>query len=315
MSGPRNAHTNEWGSRFYEHRGVKLPSVTSILKIGRPQEWMGFWSAKVVAALAMEGIQEFGGFDAVIHWAATFDAEHAATKTHQDRHKNKCPYDKLTVEEKATRYLKGAPWRKRDAAADAGTERHETFEVLDALAAGEMLPIDAPGREQIEQWQDAYRPEFIESEFQIINLTHGYAGSGDKLVRIYGRTTLLDLKTSRLYTDDGKRKNVDRDWSLQLAAYRNGEYIFRDDERWTMPPIDDCAILWIPSDAPEQWMFLNLPANGDEFAAFLAAKHTHDDHRKYEKAGTPATLILPQALTADEVSLRPVLKLVQGGVR
>ena len=312
MTAPRNATTNEWGSRYYEHRGVRLPSVTSILKAGRPQEWMGFWSAKITAQLALAGIEAGQPIEC---WAIEFDREHEATKTHQTRHKNKCPYDKLTVSEKALRWLKAAPWRKRDAAAEHGDERHKTFEHLGSIAAGELLPIDAPGRAQIEAWRDAYRPEFLDSEFQVLNLTHGYAGSGDTLARVYGRVTLIDLKTSRLFTDDGKRKNVDRDWSLQLAAYRHAEYIFRDDERWTMPPVDDCAILWIPSDAPEQWMFLTLAANGDEFAAFLAAKHTHDDHRKYEKTGTPATLILPQALTVDEVSLRPVLKLVQGGVR
>src|SRR5690606_36176389 len=138
------------------------------------------------------------------------------------------------------------PWRIRDEGADAGTERHETLEVMSALAAGDRLPDDALGREQLEAWRDAYRPEFLESEFQVVSPSKGYAGSGDFLARIYGRTVLGDLKTSKLFDGQGRRKTVSRDWSLQLAAYRYADYISRDDDQWTMPPIDDCAILWIP---------------------------------------------------------------------
>jgi hypothetical protein len=313
VSAPRNAHTAEIGSRrSYTFRGKDYPSVTTILKLGRPMEWMGMWSAKVVAELAMAGIIEHGGFEAVVEWDAAFRAEHAATKTHQERHKNRCPHDALTPEVRATRHLKAAPWRRRDIGREHGSSVHD---VLEALAAGETLPEDAPGREQLEAWRGGYRPDILDSEAQVVNTEHGYAGSFDLLARIYGRVTLIDLKTSKLFDGDGKRKNVGRDWSLQLAAYRHATHIFSDDESWTMPPIDDCAVLWVPSDAPEQWMFLSVPANGDEFAAFLAAKATHDDHRKYEKSGTPATIILPQVVTVDEVTLKPVLTLVQGGAR
>lgn len=304
MSGPRNATAEIGSRRHYEFRGKTYPSVTTILSLGRPKEWLGAWAAKTVAETAIGGL--LGG--ATIEMWEQADRElHDATKTHQARHKNKCPYTPSAVG-----YLKAAPWRLRDAAADAGTARHETFEVMAALAAGDRLPDDAPGREQLEAWRDAYRPDILDSEAQVVNTEVGYAGSFDLLARIYGRVTLIDLKTSKLLDGQGRRKPVSRDWSLQLAAYRYAQFIFRDDEAWTMPPIDDCAVLWVPSDAPEQWMFLNVPANGAEFAAFLAAKATHDDHRKYEKTGAPATMILPQALTVDEVSLRPVLTLVKG---
>ena len=301
MTAPRNA-TAEIGSyRSYQFRGQSYPSVTTILGLGRPKAWLGAWAAKMVAETAVSDLSTMGA-SALDEWLTYDEAAHAATKTHQTRHKNKCPHVPS-----ATGYLKAAPWRKRDAAADAGTERHETFE---ALSMGDTIPEDAPGREQLEAWRDAYRPKVLDAEAQVVNPDVGYAGSFDLLADIYGRTTLIDLKTSKLHDGQGRRKNVDRDWSLQLAAYRHATYIFRDDESWTMPPIDDCAVLWVPSDAPEQWMFLNVPANGDEFAAFLAAKATHDDHRKYEKTGTPATLILPQALSVEDVPLRPRLRLV-----
>ena len=305
MTAPRNATAEIGQRREYETPFGRFPSVTTILSLGRPKEWLGAWAAKTVAEHAVNGILEHGGHEAMVEWMTADRELHEATKTHQERHKNRCSY-----EPSAIGYLKAAPWRLRDIAADAGTERHES---LEALAAGLTLPEDAPGREQLEAWRDAYRPEVIDAEAQVVNAKVGYAGSFDLLARIYGRTTLLDLKTSKLFDGRKQRKNVPRDWSLQLAAYRNAERIFRDDESWTMPPVDDCAVLWVPSDAPEQWMFLSVPAHGDEFAAFLAAKATHDDYVKYEKTGTPATLILPQALSVEEVALRPRLRVLAGG--
>ena len=302
MTGPRNASTGWEGHRSYKYRDADYPSVTSILKLGRPQPWMGPWAAKEVGQLAVACMED--GLS-IVQLEELDRGLHEATKTHIDRHKNKCPYQPSAIG-----YLKSSPWRKRDKAADAGTERHET---LEALSMGETLPEDAPGREQIEAWRDAYRPRFVETEFQVVNTEHGYAGSGDLIADIYGRRILLDLKTSKLFDGQGKRKSVPRDWSLQLAAYLYAERIFLDDESWPMTPVEDCAVLWIPSDAPEQWMFVNVPANGAEFAAFLAAKHTHDDHVKYERTGTPATIILPQAVSVEEVSLRPRLRVLAGG--
>lgn len=285
MSAPRNASTEIGQRRAYTFRGQTFPSVTTILKLGRPKEWMGAWAAKMVAYEAEAGVERFGA-TAAGEWVQLDRELHQATATHQKYHRSKCPHVPSAVG-----YLKAAPWRKRDAAADAGTLRHET---LEALARGDELPADAPGREQLERWRDGYRPLILESESQVVNPTIGYAGSLDLIVEQYGDRIVVDLKTSRLYTDTGQRKTVDRDWCLQLAAYRYAEHIFADDNAWTMPDLDGAAVLWVPSDAPDEWSYIRVPAAAPEWAAFLAAKATHDDYRLHEKQSL-GELILPQA--------------------
>lgn len=257
---PRNASAEIGNRRKYTFRGIEYPSVTTILKLGRPKEWLGAWAAKMVAQ------------EAVGLFRDPLD-----------------PFYGMGPEEQV-RYLKGSPWRKRDAAAEAGTLRHHTFE---AIAHERDIPADAPGREQLEAWRDAYRPLITESECQVVNLGVGYAGSLDLIAEVYGRRLLIDLKTSKLLDGMGRRKNVDRDWCLQLAAYRYANHIFEDDRAWEMPEVEGAAILWVPSDAPEQWAFIEVPAGGPEWSAFLAAKATHDDYRKHERTAI-GQIILPQ---------------------
>lgn len=282
---PRNSA--EIGSRrTYVFDGQTYPSVTTILGLGRPKEWMGAWAAKEVAMLAEEGVERWGPL-AIDEWIRLDREAHAATVTHQTRHKTSCPHIPS-----ALGYLKAAPWRKRDTAADAGTARHKT---LEALAAEQTLPDDAPGREQLEAWRDGYRPLVLDSEAQVVNPTDGYAGSLDLIAEVYGRRLLIDLKTSKKYDGGGRPKNVSRDWCLQLAAYRYATWMFADEERWSMPQVEGAAVLWVPSDAPDEWAFVEVPAGGAEFAAFLAAKATYDDYTKHEKLAL-GSIILPQAL-------------------
>ena len=256
MTAPRNASAEIGQRRKYTFRGVDYPSVTTILKLGRPKEWLGAWAAKEVATNAVDGWHD---------WVA------------QPR-------------EDAIAFLKRTPWTKRDAAGSAGTLRHDT---LEAIAREQDIPAEAPGREQLEAWRDAYRPTIYESEAQVVNPTIGYAGSLDLIAEVYGRRLIIDLKTSKLYDGQGRPKNVDRDWCLQLSAYRFAEHIFEDDQAWQMPEVEGAAILWVPSDAPEQWKFIEVPAAAAEWNAFLAAKATHDDYRKYERAAV-GQIILPQ---------------------
>lgn len=286
MSAPRNATAEIGKRRAYTYNGVPYPSVTTILGLGRPKEWLGAWAAKEVATLAEADVEAHGPL-AIQHWIDADREMHAATKTHIERHKAKCPHIPS-----ALGYLKAAPWRKRDAAADMGTSIHD---VLEALAYERSLETDAPFAQYLVEWWEAYRPRVLESEAQVVNTTDGYAGSLDLIADIYGRRLVIDLKTSKLYDGSGKPKGVDRNWCLQLAAYRFADFIFEDDKTWEMPVIEGAAVLWLPQDAPEEWKFIEVPAGGVEYAAFLAAKHTHDDYRLYEKQSL-GTLILPRAL-------------------
>jgi hypothetical protein len=167
---PRNAIAYQ-GARHYLWRGVKLPSVTTILR-SYPKPWLGAWAAKDVATRAiMDGPDE--------------------------------PWRSLSSEE-AIAYLKGSPWRKRDVAADFGTALHES---LALLVAGEQV-ITYPGAERhvqaLTEWWDAYRPQVTDSEVQVFNLAEGYAGSLDLIADVYGRRLLIDLKSGGAIGHDAR---------------------------------------------------------------------------------------------------------------
>ena len=179
--------------------------------------------------------------------------------------------------------LKRTPWQRRDAAADFGSAKHA---VLEALVAEREIPETVHHRE-IEQWRDAYQPLVLFSEAQVVNTTVGYAGSLDLIAEVYGRRLLIDLKSSSV---------IDHVMRLQLAAYRYAESVFEDDRILAeMPPVEGCAVLWIPRDTPEQWQFLEVDAGAEAWRAFLNVKGIHDFLRRYEKQAV-GELILPRAV-------------------
>ena len=134
-------------------------------------------------------------------------------------------------------------------------------------------------------WWEAYRPLALDSEVQVVNRTEKYAGSLDLICEVYGRRYLVDLKTG---------STLGAEIPLQLAAYRYADSIFEDDRIIAeVPIVDACAVLWIPRDTPDDWQFLEVPAAGAEYSAFLNLKATHTYVKQREKAGI-GTIILPQ---------------------
>jgi len=252
MTQPKNASSYQ-GQRHYTWQGEKLVSVTTVLQ-SYPKPWLGAWAAKVVATLAVT------------------DAPDAAWRS-------------LPAED-AIRPLKGSPWRKRDDAADFGSAIHEA---LAALVAGRKMKVD-PGAYghavAVQDWWDAYRPLVLDSEVQVFNLEHRYAGSLDLIADIYGRRLLIDLKTGSA---------VGHDVRLQLAAYRYAEFIGADDRRIAqVPAVDGCAVLWVPRDDPRSWQFIECRAGSAEFTQFLALRQLHDFIQIHKDLGL-GDLILPQA--------------------
>lgn len=248
---PRNA-TSYQGQRHYSWNGDKLPSVTTVLQ-SYPKPWLGAWAAKVVAEYAASGNFDLSAFGST---------------------------------EEAIRHLKGTPWRKRDDAADFGSAIHEA---LAAHVAGRRMVVD-PGAyahaSAVEQWWDAYRPLVYDSEVQVFNTEHRYAGSLDLIAEVYGRRLLIDLKSGSVVGHDAR---------LQLAAYRYAEFIGEDDRRIAeMPSVDGCAVLWVPRDDPRSWQFIEVLAGAAEFSQFLALRRLHDFIQIHKDLGL-GELILPQA--------------------
>ena len=183
----------------------------------------------------------------------------------------------------AISYLKGVPFRKRDEAADFGTAVHE---VSEAIAAD--LPFDIPANAQghvdaLRAWHAIYRPEVLAVETQVAG--DGYGGTFDILARVGGVVYVIDLKTG---------KSLDPKWRLQVMAYTEGRP-FRDDSWLSWPaPVDDGAVLWVPSDRPEEWQFLALDLDDTDWTAFRQAQGLHAWTQRYKK-DTGMTLVVPQA--------------------
>lgn len=120
------------------------------------------------------------------------------------------------------KFLKEAPWRERDTAADRGTEVHD---IAERISQGEIVdvPLELKGHiESFQNFRDDYGMVFIETEFTVFSTTYNYAGTGDFLG--YSRKhpewglILGDYKTS---------SSIWPDIALQLAAIRYADFIAR----------------------------------------------------------------------------------------
>jgi hypothetical protein len=164
--------------------------------------------------------------------------------------------------EDAVRRLKAAPLARRDAAASAGSRVHEAAEHILSGVQWSLPDELVPLGERIAAWWAANdgRAELIERTVW----HHGLrvAGTFDAVVRLGGDTVLLDLKTSTAF---------DPKWRLQLAAYRYADHWTDEDSAMhAMPPIDWCAVLWIPRERPAELQLVRVVAEAEEFGTFKA---------------------------------------------
>lgn len=209
------------------------PSVTTVIDTW-PKPWLGAWAAKEVASLA---IDEIGNLQSML-------ANEGQKAVHD--------------------YLKGAPWRKRDAAAERGTAAHKAAEEGTAL---EDVPENARKRvAAYHRWLDDWQPEILWQEMTVFN--HApywligpnpalrYAGTLDLIAKVGNDVWLIDLKAA-----DAKHTH-----RLQLAAYRYANEMLVGDRRQLMPDIDRCAVLSLKDDG---YAWLEVSAGQDEYQAFL----------------------------------------------
>lgn len=233
-SGPRNASTDpKTGLRFYNWQGRRLPSVTTIRRLAGLPWGLHEWALGQLATFAIDNIAELytrlgSGTPGV-----------AAVVRHE---------------------LRGAATAERDRAANLGSAVHE------AAAAGKALTdvsADiAPRLRQYQAWLAESRAEILGSEFQLWNLTVGYAGSADLLCRFPdGSIWVIDIKTG---------KGTYAEHVLQLVPYLMAEFVGSDDvqdDRLTgyLRQARGVALLHL-TDAG--WEFRSLEATGDAWAAF-----------------------------------------------
>jgi hypothetical protein len=237
MSGPRNATTSRGGGRLYSWRNEQYWSVTTIISGGVPKPALLPWGIKMVA-------------EAAVDMADTLPAMVA-----RDR-------------DEAIRYLKGAPYAKRDAAADLGTEIHQAAE---AYALGKPFPpwpvTILPYMTSYVKFLEDFTPTFTATEASVYNRTQKYAGTLDAIAAL---TLPLHETPGRYILDTKSGKGIYPEIGLQLAAYRNAEFIgLPDGSEAPMPEVDGALGLHL---TPEGYRLIEVRADDEVFRAFLYAR-------------------------------------------
>lgn len=272
MTSPAGSRTTSRG-RIYTRRGRNYWSVTTILKNGLPAPALMNWGMRSVAEYAVANHRQIAGMLGAVslrraeglieapllaHLADAFGASNSKGEPVAPFYIVSDP-DAI---ESAVRWLSGAPYRERDRKADIGSAVHAEVE---ALILGQPRPEPAaelaPFMAQFESWRETFAPEFLASEATVYSDRESYAGTLDMIVRIAGRTLLVDAKTG---------KDVYPESALQITAYSRADYIgLPDGTDEPLPAIDGGAVLHLRPDA---YAFVPVRVDDEVYRAFLYAR-------------------------------------------
>ena len=251
MTTPKINTIKRGGSRLYVHPddGVKVPGVTSVLN-QLPKEFLKFWAAKVVAETAIENLGSIVGL-------AMGDPQGAVD------------------------YLKRAPMRNTGAAADMGTAVHDLYERLSrGEAAGRVTPDLKPYLAHYKAFTEKFEPEFLHIEDTVWSETYGYAGSFDWMAKVTDPetgerlTAIGDFKTTR--------SGIHAEVAIQLAAYKNADYIVSPDgARVDIPHID---IGMVMHARPEAAQVAPVRVDDEVFEVFKHLLHVYNWEKDLKKA-------------------------------
>lgn len=250
--------------RVYSWKGRNYWSVTTIIKNGLPSPALMAWGMKAVAEYA------------VGHHKQLYAMVEAAAGD-------------PSALEPAVGWLKGAPYRDREKAADLGTAIHGWAE---AHVIGKPMPEPppevAPYLAQFQRFLADFAPDYIPemAEAPVFNSTESYAGTLDAIARIGDLTFLIDYKTG---------KGVYPEAALQLAAYSRAEFVaMPDGSERPLPKIDGAAVLHLQKDG-----YALIPARIDDdvYRGFLYCREIF----RFVEEVSKSTLSEPQP---NPVSLR-----------
>ena len=231
MTSPKVETLKRGGSRFYVNPETKEKAigVTSVTGM-LPKPFLKFWSTKLAAEWAVENV---------------------GTVTNL-----------ITSGEKdaAVDLIKKAPDRYTKIAADRGTAIHDLVEKANiGQATGVIHPDFRPDMEQYEEFLRSFEPDFLEVEATVWSDTYGYAGTLDGICQIDDEVLIYDLKTG---------KSVYSEVALQLAAYKNADYIINaDGTQREIPHIDGAFVVHL---RPEGFRVVPVRIDDDVFEVFKA---------------------------------------------
>jgi hypothetical protein len=239
QSGPRNSRTDPVsGVRYYEWQGRWLPSVTTVRALAGVPRRLHESSLTKVIGRAIDRMTVYHGLlasgDPASLEGIRKDMRAAATE-HRDR--------------------KGA----------LGTAVHSAIEArLPLTAVGADV---APRLRQHMNWSAGSGVEVLAREFQVWNLTVGYAGTGDLLGRFPdGSIWVVDDKTGGDDWDEG----LYPEQVLQLVPYLMGEFIGNDGfvDPVLTEYLHEARGIGILHLIDKGWEFRSLRATEAEWVAF-----------------------------------------------
>jgi hypothetical protein len=280
-TGPRNAFVGPGGLRYYTWQGRIVPSVTSVRNMAGQPHALVSWK---VAKVCDRAVDELDTLVAMMSRPAK-PRERVLEKNRR---------------KEARAWLRQAHEEARDRAAAAGTAVHRAAElgatpstVEDYTDPDSGVVIAAedirPKLRQYLAWLEESGAKVIHQERQVWNLSLGYAGSFDLMVRFpNGELWIVDIKTGNATYSDHV---------LQQVAYLMAEFIGQDDviDETATAHLHQVAGVAILHLQDEGWEFIRPVADTRAWRAFqglLAFATWSRDHSDEEsftvasKAGT-----------------------------
>jgi hypothetical protein len=178
------------------------------------------WSVTTLIKLGL------GTSDPLVNWAVNTTAAAA-----YDRIKILNQFADDGDRDGAISWLIGQRWQKSGKAMARGTELHKAAEKLALGKDPEVEEHIQPYLEQYLKFLNDHHPEFLMAEAPVYNLTHGYAGTLDAIVRLEGEPLVADIKTTEWGPDaltprgDPKMRPPFPEVALQLCGYRRAELV------------------------------------------------------------------------------------------
>jgi len=240
--GPINARTDsETGLRFYTWMGQEYPSVTSLRRMAGLPFNLHQWTLSRVIERAV------GEFPAM-----------TAMMTREKRPRERVREKNIVKE--VSRWLRSAATEERDIASDLGKAVHDA--AARGLKPSEVAPDVLPRLTQFYDWLRVSGAEIITVERQVWNLTEGYAGTFDFLIRLpSGEVIVVDLKTGN---------GTYPEHALQLIAYSMAEFVGENDviDHGVSQLLLNAQGMALLHLADDHWTWQRVQPNPSMFASF-----------------------------------------------
>lgn len=252
--------------------GLLHPSVTNVIDtLGKP--YLQTWYAREAAKAAVEVSQS---------------------------HPN------LTREKprQAEKWISEAATRKAGEAAALGDQVHNAIEQIILEGEDAVLDISAKAKVYVKHWRNfvqEFNPEFVRVEATCFGHVEfaggqlGYAGTADAILKIAGKTYVVDWKTGR---------SIHTEAALQLSALAHAKEMVTIDETGLepMPEIDGGLVVHVTANGCTVYP---VDINGEGWAVFERCRALWDFHTRNLNSRTPL-FVGPAALSVEELNITPV---------